>query len=65
MLCPVTERYRDRHGYPRQRLAGFGVMRMQGPQLVADGALVDRAMIAKELAIEKTLRQGDKGEGEF
>ncbi|MGH8896639.1 MAG: hypothetical protein ACRDZ4_06335 [Egibacteraceae bacterium] len=52
-LYPVTERYRDHHGYPAERLVGFGVTRKQGPQLAADGALADRSAIAEELAIQR------------
>ncbi|MGH8909922.1 MAG: hypothetical protein ACRD0K_26365 [Egibacteraceae bacterium] len=53
VLHPVVERYRDHHGYPREQLAGFGVMREGGPQLLADGALTARSTIAEELAIQR------------
>jgi hypothetical protein len=53
ILHPVTKRYRDHHGYPRERTAGFGVMREPGPALLADGALAERSAITEELARQK------------
>lgn len=57
ILHPVTQRYRDHHGYARERTAGFGVMREHGPELAADGALADRSAIAQELTIQRDLQQ--------
>jgi hypothetical protein len=36
-----------------ERFAGFGVLREQGPERVADSALADRAAIARELRIQR------------
>lgn len=53
ILHPVREEYRTIRGERDLRLIGFGVMREQGPQLLAGCALADRAGIAAELAIQR------------
>lgn len=53
ILRPMTENYCDHQGYTQKRLAGFGVMGEYGPELVADGALTERSVIAEELARQK------------
>ncbi|MGH8897577.1 MAG: hypothetical protein ACRDZ4_11255 [Egibacteraceae bacterium] len=63
ILHPVWEEYRTARGERQERLAGFGVMRGDGPNLLADGALVERSAIAQELAIQSA-QERQKGERE-
>jgi hypothetical protein len=60
ILHPLREEYRTRRGERDWRLLGFGVMRRDGPKLVADAALADRSVIAEELMIQRALPQDER-----
>ncbi|MGH8904469.1 MAG: hypothetical protein ACRDYA_22995 [Egibacteraceae bacterium] len=55
VVHPVREEYRTRRGERDWRVVGFGVMREQGPHLLADGALALRTM-AKSTSCGKVPR---------